>query len=305
MSWGGTIAEGPEAGAPFPAFFGASWVGSPPSHIELARYVVQWDVTSGVGYPEELANLRRWYEHTVELQLTPDLALENYNCSGCLAPQNVAEYTSALQALLQSFPDIKIVEAWNEPNNAHYTSHLTPAVAAQYMNAAYALCQADGCTAIAGDFLDSEAGLGEYERSYERHLLPRDPGDWAIHPYHAVKYMSDSTVVSFKAALPSPATDHIWFTEVGAYYCESGTTYGEQAQAEQARFLVEELIPEIRPAHVFYYELAAGHDDPPACNSQQDDTALYAPARPGGPLLARAAAGIIFGSYLLQQPFEG
>ncbi len=303
MSWGGTFSEGAEAATPFPTFFGSTWVGSPPSHIQLARYVVQWNVMSGVGYPEELVNLKRWYDHAVELQLTPELALDNYNCSGCVAPQSAAEYSRELQALLRSFPDIKLVEAWNEPNNSHYTSYLTPAAAAQYMNAAYAVCKTHNCTAIAGDFLDSEANLLEYEHSYERYLVPRDPGNWGIHPYHAVKYMSDSTVSGFQAALPSPATDQIWFTEVGAYYCEAGRTYGEQAQAEQARFLVDELIPEIRPAHVFYYELAAGHDQPPACNSEQDDTALYAPARPGGPLLARAAAGIIFGSYLLQPPF--
>ena len=52
--------------------------------------------------------------------------------------------------------------------------------------------------------------------------------------------------------------------------------YGERSQAEQARFLTDDLIPEFQPEHVFYYELAWGYDEPPACNSEQDDTALYA-----------------------------
>jgi hypothetical protein len=126
--------------------------------------------------------------------------------------------------------------------------------------------------------------------------VPRDPRNWGIHPYHAVKYMTDSTVTSFRDALPNPATDDIWFTEVGAYYCEAGNTYGEQAQAEQARFLVDDLMPELQPTHVFYYELASGRDETPACDSQQDDTALYATDSVSGSLSARAAARVIFGS---------
>jgi hypothetical protein len=211
----------------------ASWAGSLPSQdIKLARYVVQWNVMQGAGYPEELANLQRWYDQALALQLTPELALDNYNC--------------------------------------------------------------DGCSAIAGDLLDSEPNMVTYERSYERELTPADPGNWAIHPYHAVKYMTDSTVTSFRNALPSPATDHIWFTEVGAYYCEAGRTYGERSQASEAQFLVDKLIPEFQPAHVFYYELATGPDEPPACDSEQDDTALYAASDPSGAVRARAAAHVIF-----------
>jgi hypothetical protein len=135
----------------------------------------------------------------------------------------------------------------------------------------------------------------EYEQAYERSLEPRDPGNWGIHPYHAVKYMTDSTVARFREALPDPAGDRIWFTEVGAYYCEAGRTYGEESQDEQARFLAHDLIPEFQPTHVFYYELAWRYGEPPTCDSQKDDTALYAQTRANGPLLARSAADVVFG----------
>jgi hypothetical protein len=265
-----------------------------PPQIKLARYVVQWNVMQGAGYPEELANLRRWYERSVELQLTPAIALDNYNCNGCSPPLTSAEYLAALKALQQAFPDIQVLEAWNEPNNAHYSSYLPPAVAAQLMNAAYAFCFLHNCTAVAGDLLDSEPNMVEYERAYERYLAPADPGNWAIHPYHAVKYMTDSTVASFQNALPNPATDHIWFTEVGAYYCQAGFTYGERAQTAHAQFLTGKLMPAFQPVHTFYYELTWGADEPPACNTQQDDTALYAADSPGGVVSARAAAAVIF-----------
>jgi hypothetical protein len=295
MNWAGNLTGASGSSTAFPAFFARSWVGSPPSHIKLARYVVQWDVMRGVGYPEELANLRSWYEHTIELRLTPELALDNYNCSNCIAPLATAEYTAALEALLGAFPGIQVLEAWNEPNNSHYSSYATPATAAHFMNAAYALCELQGCTAIAGDLLDSEPNMVGYERNYEHYLTPADPGNWGIHPYHAVKYMTDSTVRAFEEALPSPATDHIWFTEVGAYYCEAGHVYGERSQAEQARFLVDDLMPQVQPTHVFYYELASGYDEAPACDSQHEDTALYATSSTNGLLSARAAAQIVFG----------
>jgi hypothetical protein len=295
MSWAGSFAEAPGSGVPFASFFGATWVGSPPFHVKLSRYVVQWDVMSGAGYPEELANLQSWYVHTLELQLTPELALDNYNCGDCAPPRSAAQYTSELEALFASFPGIRVLEAWNEPNDTHYSSDVDPSAAAGFMNAAYVLCEARGCTAVAGDLLDSEPNMLEYERRYERELEPRDPGNWGIHPYHAVKYMTTGTLSSFREALPDPATDRIWFTEVGAYYCEQGTTYGEASQEQRARFLVETLMPEFQPAHVFYYELAWRYDEPSPCNSQRDDTALYAARSTNGPLVARSAASVIFG----------
>jgi hypothetical protein len=296
MSWAGNAADASGSSTGFPTFFADSLVGAPPSRIKLARYVVQWDVMQGEGYPEELGNLRRWYGHATQLGLTPELALDNYNCAGCSAPRSSAQYTTALEALLAQFPAIQVLEAWNEPNNAHYTSYLEPATAAHLMNAAYAVCELHGCTAIAGDLLDSEPSMVDYGREYERYLTPADPGNWGIHPYHAVKYTTDSTVRAFDEALPNPASDRIWFTEVGAYYCEAGHLYGERSQAEQASFLVDDLIPEFQPEHVFYYELAWRYDEPPACDSEQDDTALYAAGSPNGMLSARAAANIIFGS---------
>src|SRR5580692_3912342 len=295
MNWAGNFSEASGYNTPFPGFFADSWVGSPPSHIKLARYVVQWNVMKGVGYSGELADLQSWYSHTTELQLTPEVALDNYNCSGCTVPKTTEEYTKALEALHSAFPGVSVVEAWNEPNNANYTSYLTPVAAAHFMNSAYSFCTGHGCTAVAGDFLDSESNMVKYEEEYESNLNPRDPDNWAIHPYHAVKYESDSTVTSFLDALPSPTTDHIWFTEIGAYYCESGTTYGASSQEKNAKYLVNQLIPEFGPLHVFYYEAAGHYDEKPPCSSGADDTALYAAESTGGPILARPAAKIIFG----------
>jgi hypothetical protein len=295
MNWAGNYSDASGYNTPFPGFFADSWVGNPASHIKLGRYVVQWNVMKGAGYSGELANLESWYSHVTELHMTPEVALDNYNCSGCSVPKTTEEYTKALEALHSAFPGISVVEAWNEPNNEHYTSHVTPVAAAHFMNAAYSFCASHGCTAVAGDLLDSESNMVTYEGEYESNLNPRDPGNWGIHPYHAVKYESSATVTNYLNALPSPTTDHVWFTEVGAYYCELGTSYGPSSQEKNAKYLVSHLIPEFAPSHVFYYTAAWHYDEKPPCNSGTEDTALYAAESTGGPVLARPAAKVIFG----------
>ena len=227
------------------------------THIELARYVVQWDVMKGVGYAEELANLRRWYDRAVELQLTPELALDNYNCGDCAAPQDTAEYASELDALFRTFPDVKVLEAWDEPNDSHYTSYLSPTVAARLMDAAYSFCAAHGCTAIAGDLLDSEPNMVEYEKDYENSLQPRDPGNWGIHPYRAVKYMSDSTVVDFPKSYPIRRPTASGSPRSARTTARPAAPTANAHRMNRRDSLADSLIPAIQPAHVLYYEAAA------------------------------------------------
>jgi hypothetical protein len=294
-SWAGTFSEASGFTSPFPSFFADSWVGSPPSHIKLSRYIVQWDVMRGVGYSGELTNLDAWYNHTIALGLTPDLALANYGCTGCVAPEKTEYYTRELEALHSALPSVTVFEAWNEPNHAG-NFYVSPVAAAHFTNAAYSFCASHGCTAIAGDFLDSESNMVKYEEEYESNLSPRDPVNWGIHPYANVKYEAEShTVEHFKAKLPNPSTDSIWFTEVGAYNCELGELRGLEKQEKSAKYLVNHLIPEFAPVHVFYYQAAWPYDEQPPCNSETLDTALYAAQSTNGPVLARPAASIIFG----------
>jgi hypothetical protein len=264
----------------------------PNAHITLARYVVQWNVMSGA-YPDYLAQLEAWYRDVLALGLTPEVSLAAYD--GVL-PGSYPEYRAALQALLDRFPATVYVEAWDEPNG---TPGLFPGVAARYTLIAQSLCRARGCTVIAGNLLDS-ASMAAYEREYASALYPVSFTNWGVHPYLAVKTRSASTVLAFKANLPvAGAGERIWFTEVGAYRCEGGirpALLGERVQALDASWLVHRLLPEIQPAHVFYYEFLFKGHRPPPCDRSDSDTALYAPAGDGGALdVPRAAASYIYG----------
>jgi hypothetical protein len=293
-SWAYSFAEGAQLSAPFPGSFAGPWAGGPLSRIRLARYVVQWDAMRGAGYPQELANLGAWYEATLALGLTPDLALANYNCADCDAPSDPADFASQLQALHGRFPAIGVYEAWNEPNLPG-SFHLPAGEAAQLMNVTHAFCELRGCVAIAGDFSDAAAGLAGYEREYERALEPRDPIDWGIHLYRAVKSESARTLQEFRSLLPDPRGDRLWFTELGAYYCEFGARRGASTQQSNATYLVDRLIASADPLHAFYYQVVWPFDQRPPCGARTEDTALYAALADGGPLVARPAADVVLG----------
>jgi hypothetical protein len=262
------------AGAYSAGFFHDAWVAGLSSHISLARYVVQWNVMSGA-YPNYLEQLESWYGDVLTLGLTPEVSLAAYD--GVL-PGSYHEYRSALHALLDRFPATSYVEAWDEPND---TPGLPTGTAARYTLIAQSLCRDRGCTVIAGNFLDS-ASMIAYEREYARALYPESFANWGIHPYLAVKSRTAATVLAFRASLPDAgAGERIWFTEVGAYRCEGGARpelLGERAQARDASWLVNRLMPEIQPAHVFYYEFLFKDHRPPPCDRSDSDTALYAPA---------------------------
>ena len=280
------------AGSYAAGFFHDAWVAGLSSHISLARYVVQWNVMSGA-YPNYFAQLEAWYRDVLTLGLTPEVSLAAYD--GVL-PGSYAEYRAALQALLDRFPATAYVEAWDEPND---TPGLPADTAALYTNAARSLCLGRGCTVVAGNFLDSPS-MTAYEREYVRALQPASLTNWGIHPYLAVKARNAATVLDFRSNLPDAgAGERIWFTEVGAYRCEGGARpalLGERAQAFDASWLVNRLMPEIQPAHVFYYEFLFKDRRPPPCDRSDSDTALYAPSGDRSTLdVPRAASSYIYG----------
>jgi hypothetical protein len=142
-----------------------------------------------------------------------------------------------------------------------------------------------------------------YESNYERNLMPPDPLNWGIHPYYAVKAENEATVAGFRANLPNSA-DAIWFTEIGAYDCVHGQQPGELEQAVDASWLVNRLIPNVRPAHAIYYDYL--DSNPPSCVGSEADTALYRPGpNPNAPDYPRPAAGYIFDGRGVPSAYSG
>jgi hypothetical protein len=283
--------DGGFTGGYFAEYFSSNWIVD--GHIREARYVVQWDVMSEPSRgPDASGDYRErfeaWYRDAASLGLTLDVSLTAY-AGGLPSP---GEYRLQLGRLLHAFDSIRYLEAWNEPN---FTLGLSPSLADEYTNSASALCAAQGtCTVIAGNLLD-DAGMVGYERRYLGGLVPL-PRLWGVHPYHAVSDHSETAILAFVKTLPGEgAGEQIWFTEVGAYACRRSAPGGEAAQAQDAAWLTGELMPTVKPAHVFYYEFLYKERRPPPCDSAEADTALYLPSDdPNVPDAPRAAASFIF-----------
>lgn len=301
---------------PFYDYFQQAWVGSPPSHIRYARFVTAPDVVAQGGACEQ--NLFNWYAYvTNTLHLTPVIAVWDVAEGGCAdhgVPSN-ANYTTDVQKLLAALEGLgtplPYLEAWNEPN----ASGVSSTAAAGFWIDASAVCATAGCTALAGDFVDSADQsqkfnpgcatnltfntLKSYEAGYVKGLKGATPAVWALHPYLAVNCEESASISTFTANLPVSATPpQIWFTEVAAWECalRQSPPRGTARQQEDASYLVNSLMapPAANPpTNVFWYEIAApGYTQNCA---KYADSALYEANTAPGTLLARPAAETVFG----------
>jgi hypothetical protein len=191
---------------------------------------------------------------------------------------------------------VRYLEAWNEPNSQGNESAVK---AAEFTNGAYAACEHGyGCTIIAGNFEDNPK-LPAYQEEYVTDLHPV-PTIWGVHPYYSVEQESEEPFLTFREHLPNKGIgEQIWFTEIAARRCvDSGgqiVENGEVGQAERASWLVNTLMRNARPEHVFYYEFLLKDRRQPSCQSEGADGALYLPSSdPNAPDRARAAASYIW-----------
>jgi hypothetical protein len=282
----------------FAGLFDDTWVHGPGAHVDFARYVVQWNVISG-DYPRYLREFEAWLGDVASIGLKPEIALTSYDGS---LPGTPREYETELVKILARAralgEPIGWLEAWNEPNGQGEES---ARAAAAFTNAASSVCEGEyECTVIAGDFEDSP-GVAAYEDEYVSDLDPV-PTNWGVHPYYSVGEESEAPFETVREHLPNAgAGERIWFTEVAARKCTDFdgdlVENGEAGQARQADWLVNTLIRNARPAHVFYYELLLRDGREPECETEGSDSALYVPSGdPAEPDRPRAAASYIWGA---------
>ncbi|HEY5343803.1 MAG TPA: hypothetical protein VIJ66_09130 [Solirubrobacteraceae bacterium] len=281
----------------FAGLFDDAWVHGPGAHVDFARYVVQWNVMSG-DYPRYLGEFEAWLDDVASIELKPEIALTSYDGS---LPASPREYEFELVEILGRARalghPIAWLEAWNEPNGQ---GGEPAAEAAAFTNAASSVCEGEGdCTVIAGDFEDSP-GVAAYEDEYVKDLHPV-PANWGVHPYYSVEEESETPFETVREHLPNGGKGaRIWFTEVAARRCTDFAgrlvENGEAGQARRADWLVNTLMRNARPVHVFYYELLLRAGREPSCETEGSDSALYVPSGdPAEPDSPRRAAAYVWG----------
>ncbi len=273
----------------FKDIFRSQWMGGG-GHIKYSRYVAQWDLMKEAfkgpnpngGHREQF---EAWYYAAKELGLSLDVSLVNYNESSAGHPPSPGDYKIWMEALLNQFPGIKYVEAWNEPNLKGVSWSIKAAtVAAGYANEVGKYCQSHGCVEIEGNFSD-EASIPQYESEYIHHLNSKyETNLWGVHVYGAIRNQTTHKIEEFVHELPNRSSDQVWLTEGGALTCQNRgklDIYSETQQAKGTRWLVKVLIPELKPAHVFYYSFMVGDGRMTEfCGprNEPENTALYEPS---------------------------
>jgi hypothetical protein len=267
------------SGSHFAGFFQSNWI-NPASHIQYARYVVQWNVmTETSNGPNPNGDYRErfesWLTDIGSIGLTIDVGLTSYN--GVFPPSS-AEYKMRLTEVLKEAGTLKYtvryLEAWNEPNGQGKESEIN---AAHFTNEAHLACEeaSPRCTIIAGNVEDNPTAKA-YEEKYRAYLNPV-PTVWGIHPYVSVETRKEGHYLEALEGLPNKGIgDQIWFTEIAARKCIKNTDNGELGQAERAKWLVDTLMYKQKPEHVFYWEFLLADRKQPTCG--ETDDALYVPS---------------------------
>jgi hypothetical protein len=272
--------DGGFSASSFHSFFNEAWVQD--GHIKFARFAVQWNVLSNANYKWEREQFEAWVRDAASMHLSLDLVPTTYNDE---IPAE-AEYKQALAELLATAKgesggaSIAYVEPWNEPNAQGEMAQM-PSRAAEFALYAHEVCGGYGCTIVAGNFEDTTTSLG-YAESYVGKLkeLKYSPEDWGIHPYKAVESGNDTKATELAGYLRGKygSGTKIWITEVGTRQCKGSERLNEVQGGERADYIVNTLMPALKPEHVFYWEFLFKDNESPECGGSETDDALYVPS---------------------------
>ena len=182
-----------------------------------------------------------------------------------LAPA-VAEYSDAMAAFLTTYPAVRHLAPWNEPNFTGAGNPLSrsPGLAAAYYRELVAVVSRDGGGRVvaAGEF----AGIpgDAYVDGYQAALGPSRPAVWGVHAHtDANRFQAgvDDTAPAMRFFLSKLGgtwgDSTIWIDEIGAYYRDAhGTVWGDDSQRETTSFILGMARLSPRIERIYYYNFA-------------------------------------------------
>jgi hypothetical protein len=265
-------------------FVDPSWAGL---GISTGRAVVPYDVAltqpvAGTPAGDARMNFDAWIANASAAGVAPLVAFQTSLGPNQAAPSPAA-YGRAMRAFLRTYPSVRLLAPWNEPNfrSASTPNPLVhdPALSATYYRVLRSVCP--GCTVLAGEL----AGIpgDPYLRRYQRALGSARPRAWGVHAHTDANQFQAGTDTSapatrfFLSRLRGRwAHAKIWIDEVGAYFRdENGMVWGDQSQQQTTSFILGLASLSPRIARIYYYNLSNQCSDPSRCAVQ--DRGLVAP----------------------------
>jgi len=233
--------------------------------ITTARYVIPWDVITRKADTGDLAAFRGWMTAAQAAHVSPLISFgADYTNPAANYVPSVGQYTTAVKAFLEAFPQVKYYTPWNEPDFSYRTLARNPGLAANYFNSLWGLCRGH-CTVIAGDvylpatgtaFIDHAAAtLAPWLRAYVRGLHHK-PAGWALHDYTEIRARNTSQL----RILMSMTSGPIWLDETGGVLRRGHWQYKNQsasAAAKDESFLLSLTKRYHRIARIYHYQWQA------------------------------------------------
>jgi hypothetical protein len=227
-------------------------------HLHIARYVAPYDVASNRS-ANDLPRLKAWLAGAKRLGVQPLIAFYHSDKTPKKMP-SVAAYTSQVKKFLKAFPQVKLLQPWNEANRGNVResgngSYSSPSAtqSAQYYLALKQACRS--CTVVGLDVLDSTnvASTIRYINAFKARVGSKHmPTVWGLHNYSDTnRFRSTAT-----RAVLSDTSGQVWLTETGGI-AKLSTSFpfnlSRQVRATRYMFTLASLSRRITRLYVFQW----------------------------------------------------
>jgi Glycosyl hydrolase catalytic core len=178
--------------------------------IKRARYFPSWNVAQKA---DEAGWLDQWLAQASATGTEP---LISFNVAlGSACPKrpcklpSVSQYTRAFKAFHKRWPQVKVVNPWNEANHRSQPTFKNPKRAAQYYNVVRKYCKR--CKIVAADVID-ETNMESWLKVFKR--TAKKPRIWGLHNYRDTNKRKGQKLGGTKRLLKAVKGD-VWLTETG------------------------------------------------------------------------------------------
>lgn len=231
--------------------------------IKRARYFPSWDVAL---QEEEATWLSQWLGAAEAAGVEPFISFNVKLGSACPSRPcklpSVRQYTRAFRAFRARWPQVKVVNPWNEANHRSQPTFRNPKRAAQYYNVVRRYCR--GCRIVAADVID-ERNMERWLRVFKR--TAKKPRIWGLHNYRDTNPRNRQSKGGTKRLLGA-VKGQVWLTETGGivkFVLPNGHTLFKKSESRANRAtrrmfsLAKRYRSRIKRLYIYHWQQEAGN----------------------------------------------
>jgi hypothetical protein len=231
-------------------------------HLKIARYFAPYDVATGDNQ-DSLYSLEVWLADANAAGIKPLVAFY-HNASSPKKMPSAAAYTKDVKLFLAEFPQVKLLQPWNEDNRGNvrgkggYDSP-NPKQSAEYYLALKTACES--CTIVGLDVLDSTSPSAtiRYINKFKRDVGKKNmPKLWGLHNYSDTNRFYDRGTKAVLDDVPG----QVWLTETGGLAKLSPSfSFNLKRQKKATTYMFKLADAHSRITRLYIYQWYGGKND--------------------------------------------